>query len=356
MARENTSFWPKPKSLSLDEVAALTGASLLRAGEGARQIDRVAPLESAGPGDLAFFDNPKYLDHLLACRATACLVAARHKEKVPAAAALLVADQPGRAVVKLLAALFPTSLRPRGFFAAEAGISERATVHAHARLERDVTIEPGATIAAEAEIGEGSVVGANAVIGPGVKIGRHCAIGANTVIQHALIGNRVVIHPGAAIGQDGFGYVMGPKGHAKAPQIGRVIIQDDVEIGANTAIDRGAIRDTVIGEGTKIDNLVQIGHNVVIGRHCVVTGQVGIAGSATLRDFVAIGGQSGVIGHVVIGEGAQIAAASNVATDVPPGARWGGTPAKPVREWLREITVVKQLAERGGTSQKASEE
>ena len=147
--------------------------------------------------------------------------------------------------------------------------------------------------------------------------------------HHALIGDRVIIHPGCKIGQDGFGFVMGAKGHLKVPQVGRVIIQDDVEIGAGTTIDRGAIRDTVIGEGTKIDNLVQIGHNVSIGRHCVLVAQTGISGSSTLEDFVVLGARAGVNNNVTIGEGAQIAATSNVHGDVPAGARWGGTPAKP---------------------------
>jgi UDP-3-O-[3-hydroxymyristoyl] glucosamine N-acyltransferase len=156
----------------------------------------------------------------------------------------------------------------------------------------------------------------------------------------------VILHPGVRVGQDGFGFAMGPRGHLKVPQVGRVIIQDDVEVGANSAIDRGASRDTVIGEGTKIDNLVQIGHNVVIGRHCVIVAQTGISGSTTLEDFVALGGQAGVIGHVRIGAGAQIAASSRVVGDVPPGVRWGGAPAKPVREWFREVNTLKMLASR----------
>jgi UDP-3-O-[3-hydroxymyristoyl] glucosamine N-acyltransferase len=201
-------------------------------------------------------------------------------------------------------------------------------------------------IGPEARIGRGTTIAAGTVIGYRVHVGRDCYVGPNASITHALLGNQVTIHAGAAIGQDGFGFAMGKSGHVKVPQIGRVVIQDGVEIGANTTIDRGALRDTVIGEGTKIDNLVQIGHNVVIGRHCVIVAQTGISGSAEIGDFVVLGGQVGVVGHVKIGAGAQIAASSNVRGDVPPGVRWGGTPAKPVRLWFRELTLLQKLAER----------
>jgi UDP-3-O-[3-hydroxymyristoyl] glucosamine N-acyltransferase len=209
-----------------------------------------------------------------------------------------------------------------------------------------VTVDPGAVIGPNAEVGSGTVVGAHAVVGPHCRIGRDCSIGPSVSIQNAFIGNRVILHPGARIGQDGFGFDMSPRGHLKVPQVGRVIIQDDVEIGANTTIDRGASRDTVIGEGTKIDNLVQIAHNVVIGRHCVIVGQVGISGSTTLEDFVVVGGQAGTAGHVRIGLGAQVAARSGVMTDIPPKGRWGGTPAQPIRDWHRTTVALKQLATR----------
>ena len=210
-----------------------------------------------------------------------------------------------------------------------------------------MTVEPGAVIGADAEIGAGSMIGPNAVIGPSVRIGRQCSIGAGTTIVCALIGNHVTVHPGCHIGQDGYGYVSGAKGHLKVPQIGRVVIQDFVEIGAGTTIDRGALRDTTIGEGTKIDNLVQIGHNVSIGRHCFVVSQVGISGSATIGDGVALGARVGVGNHAIVGDGAQVAALSIVWQDLAAHGRYGGFPAKPYKKWMREVLTLEKLAERG---------
>jgi UDP-3-O-[3-hydroxymyristoyl] glucosamine N-acyltransferase len=166
------------------------------------------------------------------------------------------------------------------------------------------------------------------------------------VLTHALVGDRVIAHAGVKAGQDGFGFAMGRNGHLKVPQIGRVIIQDDVEIGANTTIDRGGLKDTIIGEGTKIDNLVQIGHNVVIGRHCVIVGMVGISGSTELGDFVVVGGQAGIVGHIKIASGVQIAGGSGVTHDITKAGRYGGTPAKSLVQYAREIAALKQLATR----------
>jgi UDP-3-O-[3-hydroxymyristoyl] glucosamine N-acyltransferase len=336
-------FFPQGLPLSLREVADIAKATLPDGVDPESRLSGVAPLESAGPDDLAYMDNPKYADALTATEAKACLVSRRFAAKVPASTVALVTEQPYRSYAEVLARLYPAAARPGSAFAAS-GVSPGSSVHPTARLEHGVILDPGVVIGPGAEVGAGTVIGANAVIGPQSRIGRDCSIGANVSVFCGLIGNRVILHPGVRIGQDGFGYAMGARGHRKVPQVGRVIIQDDVEIGANSTIDRGASRDTVIGEGTKIDNLVQIAHNVVIGRHCVIVAQVGISGSATLDDFVVLGGQVGVIGHVRIGMGAQIAATSNVNSDVPAGARWGGTPAKPMREWFREVTALKTLA------------
>jgi UDP-3-O-[3-hydroxymyristoyl] glucosamine N-acyltransferase len=216
-------------------------------------------------------------------------------------------------------------------------------VHPTARLESDITVDPGAVIGPRAEIGSGSIIAANAVIGPDVTIGRDCRIGAGCSIMHTLIGDRVVIHPGCRIGQDGFGYTEDDD-RQKIPQTGRVIIQNDVEIGAGTTIDRGGIRDTVIGEASKIDNLCQIGHNCQIGRHCIVVAQCGLSGSVTLEDYAMLGGSVGLAPHASIGKGARVAARSGVMGHVPAGETWGGYPAKPRRQWMRQEATLARLA------------
>jgi UDP-3-O-[3-hydroxymyristoyl] glucosamine N-acyltransferase len=347
-------FLRHSRGLTLDEIVALTGATLASQSAHLRRVVNVAPLDRASPRDLAFFESRKFAADAAATHAGVCLTTTALAGDLPSRVAVLTVKDPYRAFVTVARELFPQALRPSSL----SGPDEFAGAHIDpgARMEDGVSINPGAVIGPGVEIGGGSIIGANAVIGVGVRIGRDCSIGGNTTISEALIGDRVIIHPGCKIGQDGFGFVMGGKGHLKVPQIGRVIIQDDVEIGAGTTIDRGAIRDTVIGEGTKIDNLVQVGHNVCIGRHCILVAQTGISGSATLEDFVVLGARVGLNNNVTIGEGAQIAAISNVHSDVPAGAQWAGTPAKPIKLWFREMKVIARLARAQNGGETATDE
>lgn len=339
-------FFVNDGPLSIQQICELTDAEVDDKVDASRTIGDVASLDRADKFDLAFLDNIKYVDQLQLTKAMACLVAPKHAPKVPENVIALVHNQPYRAFAKIAQFLYPTRKNPGTFFC-HGNQNSGSFVHASAILGEGVVIEPGAVVGEDAHIGSGTIISAGAVIGRCVKIGSGSFISANVSISHALIGDHVIIHPGAQIGQDGFGFAMGADFHLKIPQLGRVIIQDNVEIGANTTIDRGTTNDTTIGEGTKIDNLVQIAHNVEIGRHCIIVAQTGISGSARLGDFVALGGQVGVLGHITIGSGAQIAAGSGVMRgDVPPGERWGGWPAKAMRTWIREITVLKNLADR----------
>ncbi len=337
-------FFPVGPGLSITAMAEATGARLAEGVSGEAIVYRVAPLEAAGAGDLTFLENTAYAKFAGGTGATACFISERQASLLPASCTALISNEPYRAFAKA-AGCFSQARFGRNRFSACRAL-RRAFIHPEARLESGVTVDPGAVIGPGAEIGRGTVICAQAVIGPGVRIGRDAAVGAGSTVTHALIGNRVILHPGVRIGQDGFGFAMGARGHLKVPQVGRVIIQDDVEIGANTTVDRGANRDTVIGEGTKIDNLVQIGHNVQIGRHCVLVGQVGVSGSTVLEDYVVLGGQAGIAGHLRIGMGAQIGAKSGVMGDLAAGGKYLGAPAKPARTFFREVAALAKLAQK----------
>jgi UDP-3-O-[3-hydroxymyristoyl] glucosamine N-acyltransferase len=335
-------FYDNRGPFTLAEICQHAGLALPPDVDGAAAIEDLAGLEGAGPKHLTFFSGSRELAGAFEkSRAGVCLVPAKGSVgRAPVDMVLLPVKWVQHAFASIAATFYPDASQPLW--------DQKEAVSPGARLGGDVMIGPGAVIGPGAEIGERVKIGANAVIGPGVAIGHDCEIGSNVTITHAYVGDRVTILPGAQIGQPGFGFASSPAGHLKIPQLGRVVIQDGVEIGACTTIDRGALGDTVIGEGVKIDNLVQIGHNVHVGRHVVLVSQMGLGGSSTVGDFAILGGQVGIADHAVIGPGARLAARSAMVSGqvIEGGKDYGGVPAKPVREWLREIHAVSQLIRR----------
>ena len=296
----------------------------------------VAPLQSANADEVSFLDNRRYAAALEQTMAGAVIVHPEMQNRVPAdtIAIVTVAAYAGWARVAALFHPMPP-LHP--------GIHPSAVVDREARVDASAEIGPYTVIEARAEIGAGCRIGPFVSIGSGVTVGHDCRIGAHASISHALLGSRVYIYPGARIGQEGFSFASTKSGFLSVPQLGRVVVEDDVEVGANTTIDRGSTRDTIIGAGTRIDNLVQIGHNVRLGRCCVIVAQVGIAGSTVLEDFVQVGGQAAMAGHLRIGQGSQIGAQAGVIADTPAGSILLGSPAQPRKEFFRQVATLKRI-------------
>lgn len=300
-------------------------------------FDGIAPLQTAGPGQISFLDNRRYAPLLDVTRAGAVIVHPDMQSRVPDNAVAIVTKEPYAGWARVAALFHPSPVVSPGIHPS-AVVDDTAVVHPGA------SIGPLCVIEAGAEIGPGCSIGPAAVIGSGVVLGPDCRIGAHASVSHALLGARVYVYPGARIGQEGFGFAVTKGGFVTVPQLGRVILHDDVEIGANSTVDRGSAGDTIIGAGSRLDNLVQIGHNVVLGRCCIVVAQVGISGSTILGDFVQVGGQAAMAGHLQIGDGAQIGAQAGVISDVEPGARMLGSPAQPAREFFRQIALLKKLS------------
>ena len=324
-------------TITAEAIAELVSGELI--GDGRVSVSGVAPLDRAGARHLSILSSAKYAPMLATTKAGVVLVDPKFRSTVGApTASRIIVKHPLEKLVSLLPKLYPERQ-------AQAGVA------ATARIGR------GATLGERVSIGEYAVIGAGARLGSDVVIGAHCSVGEAatvgdgtrlwpgvTIYPGASLGNRVIIHSGARVGCDGFGYVFRDGAHAKIPHVGRCIVGDDVEIGANTAIDRGSIDDTVIGKGTKIDNLVHIAHNVRIGERCLVMAQVGIAGSTTIGDGAILAGQAGINGHLTIGAGVRIGAQAGVFGDIPAGETWSGYPARPHRESLRALAALFKLA------------
>ena len=327
------------RSLTADAIAGLVNGSLQ--GDPAVTVEGIAPLDRAGPRDLSFLANRKYAAAMGASRAGVVLLAPELAELESGAGARITVEKPHDALLAVIPHLYPGAGLPRG-----QGIDPSARIGRGATLGRDVSLGANVVIGERARIGDRVVVQANTVIGDGVPVGNDCVLWPGVVLYPgAELGERVLLHAGVRIGSDGYGYVFRDGRHEKIPHVGRCRIENDVEIGANTTVDRGSIDDTVIGAGTKIDNLVHIGHNVRIGRACLIMAQVGIAGSARIGDGCVIAGQAGLGGHIVVGHRARIAGQAGVFGSVPDGETWSGYPARPHRESLRASAALLKLPE-----------
>lgn len=336
-------FFKRAGPVSLAELASLTGAALSEGADAGRRFVDVAALDQAGPQDVSFLDNRKYVEAFRKTGAGACFVNAELARHAPANTACLVTAHPYKAYALAAQAFYP------GPEMGTECIHPSAVIDPTAALGQNCQIGAGVVIGRNVKIGARCRILPNAVIDDNVEIGEDTEIGAGATLTTCLVGARVRIYPGVRIGQDGFGFAIDPAGHVTVPQLGRVIIEDNVEIGANTTIDRGAGPDTFIGRGSRIDNLVQIGHNVRIGKGCIIVAQVGISGSTELGDFVAAGGQAGFSGHIKIGAGARIGAQSGVMRDIPSGVEVVGSPAVPIREFMRRFALVGKMTKKTDT-------
>lgn len=334
-------FFNLSDPISVKKLAEIGDCSIHGNVASEKLISGVASLDLACRDDITFLSNPKYSSLLAASKAGACILSEKYIDKAPSGIILLVSGNPYASYAKITAAFYPDDI-------ITSAISPAAIIDKTAKIGRNCEISANVVISKDVAVGDGVYIAPGVYIGRGVRIGDNCRIGHGVTLTHCIVGGNSLIHPGVRVGQDGFGFATAEGVHIKVPQIGRVIIEDNVEIGANSCIDRGAGPDTVIGKGSKIDNLVQIGHNVQIGKGCVVVAQVGIAGSTKLGDYVVLGGQVGVAGHLNIGSMVNVAAQSGVAQNVAPKEIVGGSPAVPIKQWHRQTIALKKLVAKKG--------
>jgi UDP-3-O-[3-hydroxymyristoyl] glucosamine N-acyltransferase len=330
-------FFDNKGPFTVAQLVEIAADGAVAKGDQSLSITDVAPLDVAGEGQISFLDNRKYVSAFENSNASACVVAPDFEDRAPDGMVLIVTPKPYRAYARIAHAFYSSANALPGVHPS-AYVADDAAVDATACVGPKAVIQAGAHVAACAEIGAG------AVIGRGVHVGEDSRIGANASLEFCDVGARCQLHAGVRIGTRGFGFDMSAEGHLDVPQLGRVILGDDVEIGANSTIDRGAGPDTVIGNGCKIDNLVQIGHNVRMGQGCVVVAQAGVAGSTEMKEFVVLAAQSGVGGHLTIAPGTQLAARSGIMRDTDPGAKLAGNPAIPAKEYFRQMAVLAKLA------------
>lgn len=329
-------FFQHANPFTLAQICEIADLDLIQSDLASQKITDVATLNDARKGHITFLDNVKYKSDLGTSRASACIMHPKMQDEAPEGIAILLSKTPYKAYALIAQAFYPMPL-PKG------RVSDHAHIESSAAVDESASVEAGAFIEEGAKISEGCYIGANAVIGRNVILGKNTKVGANATISHAMIGQNVNIYPGVCIGQDGFGFAIDLGGHVKVPQLGRVIIEDNVEVGANTTIDRGAGPDTVIGAGTWIDNQVQIAHNVKVGKGCVIIAQAGIAGSTELEDFVVVAAKAGVAGHLKIRQGARVGAMSGVMKNVGPGEDVLGIPAMPAKAFMKQVATLRKF-------------
>jgi len=337
-------FFHNSGPYSLADIAQVCQADIYHCSNPqAVMIHDVRPLNVATPQDLACYHNSKYLKDLKNTKAIACLIQADDIHQAPDHLPLLVIPRPYRAYAQILEHFYRKSEEQKK---TKSSVATTAIIEPSAIIGKNCLISDYVVIGRNVEIGDNCCIGSHTVIEQGVVIGQSCNIGPHVSISHSLLGNHITIKSGARIGQKGFGFDMDDQGHVTVPQLGRVLIEDQVEIGANTTIDRGSNADTQIGKGCRIDNLVQIAHNVTLGDHCVLVAQVGIAGSSQLGKFVIAAGQVGIAGHLKIGNQVKIAAKSGLMRDVADGQTVAGIPAIPVREHFRQVSLLSKMSQK----------